>query len=169
MVGRRPDKKILERRKQEFDSPRAHLMNMKYKNPIPTVDAIIEKNNKIVLIKRKNKPFKNMFALPGGFVEYGETVEQAAIREAEEETGLKIKIKDILGVYSNPKRNPLKHTIAIVFIAEHIGGNLKAGTDTSEAKWFGLKEIENLAFDHAKILKDYIKWKEEKGTFWSSK
>jgi len=142
---------------------------MRYRNPALAVDAIIEKNGKIVLIKRKNKPFKNMFALPGGFVEYGETVERAAIREIEEETGLKIKIKEILGVFSDPKRNPIKHTITVVFIAEPIGGSLKAGTDSSETKWFDIKEIESLAFDHAKILKDYIKWKEEKGTFWSSK
>lgn len=168
MVGRRPDKnfRAAEKGVQFSSGP-----FMKYRNPIPTVDAIIEKNDKIVLVKRRNKPFKNMFALPGGFVEYGETVEKAAIREAEEETGLKVRLKDILGVYSDPKRSPEKHTLAIVFVAEPVGGKLKADTDTIEAKWFNLKNIDlkNLAFDHAKILKDYLKWKKEKRTFWSSK
>jgi len=109
--------------------------------------------------------------LPGGFVEYGETVENAAIREAEEETGLKVRLKEILGTYSDPKRSPIKHTLAIVFIAKPIGGKLRADTDVSEAKWFKLKDIDfkNLPFDHAKILKDYLRWKKKKGTFWSSR
>jgi len=142
-----------------------------YKNPTPTVDAIIEKNDRIVLVKRKNKPFEGRLALPGGFVELGETVEHATIREAQEETGLKIKLKEILGVYSNHKRNPMLHTLAVVFVAYPIGGKLRAGSDAKESKWFNLNEIDfkNLAFDHAKILKDYIKWKKKKGTYWSNK
>lgn len=139
--------------------------------PIPVVDAIIEKNGKTILIKRNKEPFSGLWAIPGGHVELGETVEESAIREAEEETGLKIKLKEITGVYSDPKRHPGKHTIATVFVAEPIDGELKADTDADEAKWFSLNEIpfDNLAFDHAKILRDYLKWKKFKGTFWSSK
>lgn len=143
----------------------------KYENPIPTIDAIIEKDDRIVLVKRKNKPFEGRLALPGGFVELGETVERASIREAEEETGLKIKLKEILGAYSHPKRNPLLHTLAVVFVADPVGGKLRAGSEVEEARWFNLNEIsfKSLAFDHAKILKDYIKWKKKKGTYWSNK
>jgi len=144
---------------------------MKYKNPIPTVDAIIEKDDKIVLVKRRNKPFKNIFVLPGGFVEHGETVEQAAIREAKEETGINIRLEEILGVYSEPDRDPRGPTISIAFIAEPISGELKAKSDAKDARWIRPEEIDpnSLGFDHRKILKDYLKWKKKKGTFWSSK
>lgn len=144
---------------------------MKRKNPIPTIDAIIEKEGKIVLVKRNTEPFKELWAIPGGHVDYGETVEHATIREAEEETGLKIRLKEILGVYSRPDRNPDKHTMATVFVAEVVDGRLKAGSDTIDAKWVSLNEIDfdNLAFDHAQILRDYLKWRKSKGTFWSTK
>lgn len=140
-------------------------------NIFPKADIIIEKENKIVLIKRKNPPFKGMLAIPGGAVENGETVEAAAIREAEEETSLKVNLKEILGVYSGPGRDPRHEAAAVVFIAEPIRGELKANADAEEAKWFDLKKInfEELAFDHKKIIEDYIKWKTQKGTYWSSK
>lgn len=143
----------------------------KHRNPIPSIDAVIEKDEKIVLIKRRIIPFIGKLALPGGHVEPGETVEHATIREAKEETGLKIRLKEILGVYSDPKRNPLKPTLAVVFCSDSIGGKLKAGSDAKEAKWFKLNEInfKNLAFDHAKILKDYMKWRKKRGTYWSGK
>lgn len=84
---------------------------MKFKNPIPTVDVIIEKGDKIVLVERSIEPFRGKLALVGGHVEYGETVENAAVRETREETGLNIELTDILGVYSNPKRDPRGHRI----------------------------------------------------------
>ncbi|MGC8812574.1 MAG: NUDIX domain-containing protein [Candidatus Aenigmatarchaeota archaeon] len=134
------------------------------------VDAIVEKGNKILLITRSSEPFAGMLAFPGGFVEEGEKVEQALIREVEEETSLVVKPKEILGVYSDPKRDPRGHTISIVFVAEVAGGELEAGGDVKEADWYELKKInlKKLAFDHAKILKDYNKWLKEKRTFWSS-
>jgi 8-oxo-dGTP diphosphatase len=143
---------------------------MQYKSPYPTVDIIIEKNNKVVLIKRKNEPFRNMLAIPGGFVEYGETVEHAAVREAKEETGLKIKLIEILGVYSIPTRDPRKHTLGTEFIAKPLSKKLKASTDAKEAKWYSLNEIKSkkLSFDHAQVIKDYMKWKKNKGTYWST-
>jgi 8-oxo-dGTP diphosphatase len=134
------------------------------------VDAIVEKGNKILLITRGSEPFEGMLALPGGFVEEEEKVEQALIREVEEETSLVVKPKEILGVYSDPKRDPRGHTISIVFVAEVAGGELEAGGDAEEANWYELKEInlKKLAFDHARILKDYNKWLKHKRTFWSS-
>jgi len=125
---------------------------MKYKNPIPVVDAIIEKDGKIVLIKRKIKPFKGKLAIPGGHVEYGEIVEDAAKREAKEETALNIRLIDILGVYSDPKRDPRGHYITTVFVAKSISGKLKAASDAKEVSFYypmNLKK-KDLAFDHLK-------------------
>lgn len=143
----------------------------KYKNPIPTVDIIIERNNKIVLIRRKNEPFKGKLALPGGFVNWGETVENAAMREAKEETSLDVKLKEILGIYSIPNRDPRGHLMTTVFIAKPINGKVKGGDDASSASWFKInkKVLNELSFDHRKILTDYLKWKKKRGTYWSTK
>ena len=140
------------------------------KYPHPTVDAIIEKDNKIVLIKRKKEPFIGKWALPGGHVKERETVEDAVVRETKEETSLDIKPKEILGVYSDPRRD-IRNTISTVFIVEFIGGKIIGGSDATEARWFDLDEIDfdDLAFDHGKIIRDYLKWKRKKQTFWSSK
>jgi len=137
---------------------------MKYKNPIPTVDVIIEKDNKIILIKRKIEPFKGKLALPGGHIEYGETVENAIKREVKEETNLKIKLIDILGVYSDPKRDPRGHRISVVFIAKIAGGKLNAGSDALNVGFYNPENLkkEELAFDHFKIIKDYLKYKKTK-------
>ncbi len=130
---------------------------MRQKHPRIAVDIIIKRrNNKFVLIKRANNPFKDFWALPGGFVEYGETVEQAAIREAKEETGLDVEPLGILGVYSEPSRDPRGHVVSIVFLALEKGGNLKASSDAKQVEEFE-KIPRKLAFDHKKILED-AKW-----------
>jgi myo-inositol-1(or 4)-monophosphatase len=130
-----------------------------YRNPFPTVDIIIETGDGIVLIYRKNYP--EGWALPGGFVEYGETLEETAIREAKEETGLDIKIKYLLGCYSKPDRDPRFHTVTTVFVAE-ARGEPAGGDDAKLAKIFKIEEIpwKKLVFDHADILKDYLKRRE---------
>lgn len=145
-----------------------------YKNPIPTVDAIIQRGSDILLIKRKKDPFKNMLALPGGFVNENETVEEAIIREIREETTLEIRLLEILGVYSDPKRDPRKHIMTIVFIGEIKGDKsieAKAADDASEIIWLSLELIEKntFAFDHKKIINDYKEWILGRGTFWSAK
>jgi 8-oxo-dGTP diphosphatase len=126
--------------------------------PKLTVDPlIITKENEVVLVKRKFNPFAGSYALPGGFVEHGETVENACMREAFEETGLKVKIKKIVGVYSDPNRDPRGHVISIVFLCRPVGGELAKKTrETKDAKAFKKEEIKDikLAFDHEKILKD---------------
>jgi 8-oxo-dGTP diphosphatase len=127
---------------------------MSYKSPKLTVDGIIFKDKKILLIKRKNNPFKDKWALPGGFLEYGEKVEDAVIREIYEETGLKTDIKEIFGVYSDPNRDPRGHTVSIVYILGIIDGTLKGGDDASDAKFFKLEELPELSFDHDIIIKD---------------
>lgn len=131
----------------------------KYKNPYPTVDIIIEIKRKngeqgIILIKRKNLP--HGWAIPGGFVDYGESLEQAALREAKEETSLDIRLIKQLHTYSDPHRDPRKHTITTVFIAE-AEGRPTAQDDAAEIGIFSRKEIDfPLAFDHEKILHDYF-------------
>ncbi|MDI6825603.1 MAG: NUDIX hydrolase [Candidatus Aenigmarchaeota archaeon] len=142
-----------------------------YKNPIPTVDIIIEKDDKVVLIRRKNEPFKGKLAIPGGFVNEGELIEDRAIKEAEEETSLKVELKEILGVYSIPDRDPRGHLISVVFIAKPVSGIVKCGDDAAEAGWFKINDkiLNELSFDHKKIMTDYLKWIKDKGTYWSTK
>ena len=125
------------------------------KNPALTVDIVILCCGGIVLVKRKNEPYKDYWALPGGFVEYGETVEETARREAKEETGLDIKILQLIGVYSDPRRDPRGHTVTICFLAK-AKGTPKGGDDAKIAKIFKWKDLQNikLAFDHKKILED---------------
>lgn len=123
-------------------------------HPIPTVDIIIEKDNKIILIKRKNPPFG--WALPGGFVEVGESVELSAEREAEEETGTKVNNLRQFRVYSRPDRDPRFHTISCVFTAT-TKDEPQAATDAAEAKFFSREELpDDIAFDHKQIIEDYF-------------
>jgi len=126
------------------------------RNPYPTVDIIIElPNDRIVLVKRQNPP--RGWALPGGFVDYGESVEQAAEREAKEETGLDVKLIRQFHVYSDPKRDSRFHTLSIVFIAS-AEGEPKAGSDAQNAASFHLDNLpEPLCFDHNRIIDDYRK------------
>ncbi len=126
---------------------------MKPVTPLLTVDALIIYIGKIVLIRRKNPPYQGQYALPGGFVEVGETVEQAVIREAKEETGLEIEIQKLLGVYSEPGRDPRGHTVSVCFLAKG-SGNLKAGSDAKDTGLFGINEIPKLGFDHNKIIEE---------------
>ena len=154
---------------------KGYLVDTKlYKNPIPTVDAIIQRESKILLIRRKKDPFKEMWALPGGFVNENEKVEDAVLREVREETTLEIRLLDILGVYSDPKRDPRKHIMTIVFIGEvEEDNNIKAvaADDASAIAWLDLESNDehSFAFDHGKIINDFKKWRVCPGTFWSSK
>jgi len=127
-----------------------------YRNPALTVDSIIISDDKVVLIKRLNNPYKDSWALPGGFVEYGESVEDATVREAKEETNLDICLDKLIGVYSDPDRDPRGHTVTVAYKCSIVGGNLKSSSDAKEAKFFTIDEIKNikLAFDHEIILKD---------------
>lgn len=124
------------------------------KMPSLTVDIIILHEKKIVYIKRKNPPFEGCYALPGGFVEDGEKVEGAAIREAKEETGLDVRLIKLNGVYSDPKRDPRGHTVSVCYIAESVGGTLKEGSDAMDVATFKLNDIPMLAFDHKDMMID---------------
>lgn len=123
------------------------------KNPKPTVDIIIELTDGIVLIERKFPP--HGWALPGGFVDYGESYEQAAIREAEEETGLMVELIRQFHTYSDPDRDPRSHTASTVFIARAEG--IPVGADDAlQAKTFNRENLPPLVFDHGRIIDDYF-------------
>ncbi len=136
-----------------------------HRNPVPTVDLIIEAETEtggkgIVLILRKNEP--RAWALPGGFVDYGETLEEAAVREGREETGLEVEEMTQFHAYSDPKRDPRRHTISVVFTARS-RGKPQGGDDAERAEVFPPEKIPRpLAFDHEKILQDYFAWKKKK-------
>lgn len=134
-----------------------------YEKPSITVDTVIfdessDENKKFILIQRKNDPFKNQWAIPGGFVEYGETVENTAIRESKEETGIDIELKRLFNVYSKSDRDPRGHTITIVYLATGNVSDMKADTDARDIQLCSFEELSSLkiAFDHEKILTDIL-------------
>ncbi len=128
--------------------------NIQPRNPLLTVDIIISIDGGIVLIERRNPPYG--WALPGGFVDYGETVEEAAAREAKEETGLSISHLQQFHTYSDPKRDARHHTVSTVFIATATGRPV-AGDDAQRAEIFQPDALPELAFDHPRILHDYFR------------
>lgn len=129
----------------------------KYRNPVPTVDIIIETPKGIVLIERRNPP--HGWAIPGGFVDYGETLEYAARREAKEETSLDVDLKALLYVYSAPSRDPRQHTVSAVFVAR-TKGTPRAADDAKNLRIFPPGKFpSDMAFDHRQILDDYIKFR----------
>lgn len=132
---------------------------VQYRNPAPTVDIIIHDEDRgIVLIERKNEPLG--YALAGGFIDYGESAEAAAVREAKEETGLDVRLTGLSGVYSAPDRDPRFHTMSVVFTAELVdtGAEPCGGDDAATAHFYPLDKLPKpIVFDHLRIIQDYIK------------
>lgn len=128
-----------------------------HQQPKLTVDAVVfDKAGRLLLIKRKSPPFKGRFALPGGFVEVGETVEEAAARELREETGIIAKVQRLVGIYSQPKRDPRGHVIAIAFLMKARAAKPAAGDDAAAAEYVADWRSLDLAFDHAQIVADAV-------------
>jgi 8-oxo-dGTP diphosphatase len=126
--------------------------------PKVAVDVIVGKGDSILLIKRKNEPFSGMWALPGGFVEDKETVEQAAVREVKEETGIDIELEGLIGVYSEPGRDPRGHVISVVFAATAKNDKVKANPkEVDDFRWALLAKAGGIrfAFDHATMVEDF--------------
>jgi 8-oxo-dGTP diphosphatase len=119
------------------------------------VDVVIPAEEGVVLIRRGSDPFEGQWALPGGFVEVGETVEQAAVREAAEETGLVVELAHLVGVYSEPERDPRGHNVSVAFLARVFGGELLASTDASEVSVLD-PGVVDLAFDHGRIIDEAL-------------
>lgn len=125
------------------------------KTPLLTVDCVVfNPRGEVLLIERRNEPFKGQFALPGGFVDVGETVEDACRRELMEETGVKAGRLTLVGVYSDPNRDPRGHTASVVFLTRVRSSKIEAGDDAASARWVASWRTLPLAFDHAKILAD---------------
>lgn len=130
-----------------------------YRNPSLTADIFIfDEAQNFILIKRKNEPYKDYWALPGGFVDYGESVEDAARREALEETSIKVELKELVGVYSDPDRDPRRHTVSIAYTAKGNMDDMKAEDDACDIDIFTREDLKkiNLAFDHEKIIDDCL-------------
>lgn len=123
--------------------------------PLLTADAVIlDPARGVVLVRRGHAPFAGMWALPGGFVELGEPTDAACRREAREETGLDVETVQLLGIYSDPGRDPRGHTVSAIYLCRVVGGELAGGDDAAEARWFATIKGIALAFDHARVLAD---------------
>jgi 8-oxo-dGTP diphosphatase len=130
-------------------------MKNEIKTPFLAADAVILFQNGIVLIRRDNPPYQGCFALPGGFVEIGETVEDAAVREAREETGLAIDLLGLVGIYSDPGRDPRAHVVSAAYLSRGTG-KLVSGSDARSAEVVPLDNLPGLAFDHDRIVRDAL-------------
>ncbi len=140
------------------------MYNYEYPRAALTVDAIVSvKENKsifILLIQRGNEPFKNMWALPGGFIEMDETLENACKRELAEETGLQVEKMTQFKTFDAVNRDPRHRTISVVFFTElHERKTVKGGDDAARAEWFPVSDLPKLAFDHSQILNDFFEMK----------
>lgn len=121
-------------------------------HPRVTVDGIVAHEGRVVAIRRRNEPFRGMPALPGGFIEVGETAQAAVVREVREETGLETRVVRLVGVFSDPNRDPRGHVIAIVYELARTGGTLAAGSDAADIFLIDPEDVPAMAFDHAAIL-----------------
>lgn len=129
-------------------------MSPRYENPALTVDAVWIRAGRILLVRRAAPPFRGAWALPGGFVELRETVEEALVRELREETGLTGRPLKIVGVYSGPDRDPRKPTTTVAFLVRGRGGTPVGHDDAASAAWVPLSQAHPLAFDHERIVAD---------------
>jgi 8-oxo-dGTP diphosphatase len=128
------------------------------KTPLLTVDCVVfDRAGRLLLIRRAGAPFKGRYALPGGFVDIGETVEAAALRELKEETGVDGKIIRLIGVYSNPKRDPRGHTVSAAFLIRPHSTKAAGGDDAASAAFIENWRTQKLAFDHNQIVADALK------------
>lgn len=127
------------------------------RHPWLTVDGLVLHDGRLVAVVRRNPPYRGMPALPGGFVELGETTEAAAVREVQEETGLETRIVRLVGVYSDPERDPRGHTVSAAYALEAVGGTLRAASDAKAIALLDPEHLPPLAFDHGRIVADWRK------------
>ena len=130
------------------------------KTPLLTVDAWVrDRRGRLLLVRRGGPPFKGKWALPGGFCDVGETTQECCAREVAEETGVRVRVGRLLGVYSDPKRDPRGHTVSVLYEARPVRGAARGGDDAAEARWFARSEFGrlDLAFDHGKIVREQVR------------
>ena len=158
-LGRELDTLLASLPKNEGELLKHETQRLLRYGPRPnlTVDGIVVNGkNEILLIKRKNPPFQSSYALPGGFVDYEEAVEDAVVRELKEETNLNCAVDSLVGVYSRPNRDPRGHTVSVVFAMKVLSGKARSGDDAAEVRWFPLdQKLPELAFDHTQIVRDF--------------
>jgi len=158
-VGESVDARLGELTHEQSELFRQEIDRLLRYGPKPnlTVDGIIvSKGRELLLIKRKNPPFQGLFALPGGFVDHNESVEEAVVREVKEETDLDCEIHRLVGVYSKPGRDPRGHVVSVVFSMRILSGTATSGDDAAAVKWFPLDGfLPELAFDHNEIIEDF--------------
>ncbi len=152
---------------KKLDCPQCGATVISYRNPFPTTDVIIyDPENSargVVLIERMNPPYG--FAIPGGFIDYGESAEHAAVREMREETSLDVELLGLLGVYSAPHRDPRSHTMSVVYVGKATNPDaLCAGDDAKHAAFYPLNALPELAFDHGAVLEDFKQFLQNKRT-----
>lgn len=155
---------------REFENKSKAVLSQfehEWKKPSVTADGIVTKDGMVLLVRRGNDPFKGSYALPGGFLDRGETLEHCVAREVREETGIKAEVNQLVGVYSSPNRDPRGHFVTAVFHMRPTGGTLKAGDDADRAEWVHMDKLPELAFDHAEIIHDFTsgRWLKEKKCF----
>ena len=144
---------------REYENKAASLRSQfenSWRKPSVTADGIVTRGNDILLIRRRKEPFKGAYALPGGFLDYGERLEECVVREVQEETGVKTSIVDLVGVYSAPERDPRGHFVTAVFHLQPVSGTARAGDDASSAEWVPLDRLPKFAFDHGMIIQDFL-------------
>jgi 8-oxo-dGTP diphosphatase len=130
------------------------------KTPLLTVDAWVrDRRGRLLLVRRGGPPFRGRWALPGGFCDVGETTQECCAREVEEETGVEVRVGRLLGVYSDPKRDPRGHTVSVLYEARPRKGAARGGDDAAEARWFTRRDVTklDLAFDHGKIVREQLR------------
>ncbi len=128
----------------------------KLKSPILAVDGLLVKGDKVLLVRRNIEPFQGCWVLPGGHVRYGEKVEEAIKREMKEELGLEVKVRKLLGVYSDPKRDPRYHVVSLAFLLNRNKGEIRLNEEASEFKYFSLNRLPSkIGFDHHQIINDF--------------
>ncbi len=125
-------------------------------HPRLAVDGVVLLEGKLVTVIRGRPPFEGMHALPGGMVELGETSESAMLREIEEETGLRVAVDRIVGVYSDPARDPRGHSVSVAYALRWVGGDLRAGSDAAGIELVDPRSLPAMAFDHATIVRDFL-------------
>lgn len=149
-------RELLEEYERKSSALRVHLAS-DFRVPLLAVDGLLLQDDRLVAIKRKYYPFRARYCLPGGIVEYGETVEEAVVREVYEETGLRTEVVSLVGVYSDPDRDPRGHVISLAFALEVIGGELLSGSDATEVGLLDLDSLPEMGFDHNTIVDDFVR------------
>lgn len=152
-------RKLLKEYRSRNAALRVHMASG-LRVPLLAVDGLVLYEDRLVAIKRRYYPYQGLYCLPGGIVEYGEKVEDAVVREVKEETGLDTRVVSLVGVYSDPERDPRGHVISLAFELEVLGGELASGSDASEVGLLDLDDLPEMGFDHRRIVEDFLKKRE---------